>query len=105
MARMRLFVAAFDCSGNGAERSGMTLRKVLLAAVLAAAFTLPLLAQGAAQTGSIYGRVTDETGGVLPGVTVTLTGVGAPRNTTTGTQGDFRFINLSPGTYTVKSEL
>jgi hypothetical protein len=76
-----------------------------MAAVLAAAFTLPLLAQGAAQTGSIYGRVTDETGGVLPGVTVTLSGIGAPRSTTSGSQGDFRFINLSPGSYTVKSEL
>ena len=83
----------------------MSLRKVLIVAALAAAFTLPLFAQGASQTGSIYGRVTDETGGVLPGVTVTVSGVGAPRSTTTGSQGDFRFVNLSPGTYTVKSEL
>jgi len=56
-------------------------------------------------TGNIYGKVTDETGGVLPGVTVTLMGVGAPQTTTTGSQGEFRFLSLSPATYTVKADL
>ena len=83
----------------------MRFLKYLSIALAAVGLSATLLAQGATQTGSIYGRVTDETGGVLPGVTVTLSGVGAPRSTTTGSQGDFRFINLSPGTYTVKSEL
>jgi hypothetical protein len=73
--------------------------------LVAAGLSASLLAQGATTTGSLYGRVTDETGGVLPGATVTLSGIGAPRNTTTGPQGDFRFINLSPGSYTVKTEL
>src|SRR5205085_1979916 len=40
-----------------------------------------------------------------PGVTVTLSGVGAAQNTVTDGSGKFRFINLSPGTYTLKSEL
>jgi len=31
------------------------------------------------QTGNIYGKVQAKDGSVLPGVTVTLTGVGAPR--------------------------
>ncbi len=83
----------------------MRYSKVLCVLAVIGAFTLPILGQGTAQTGSIYGRVTDETGGVLPGVTVTLSGIGAPRSTTTGPQGEFRFINLSPGPYTVKSEL
>jgi len=71
--------------------------------LMATGLTASLFAQ--AQSGNIYGRVTDEQGGVLPGVSVTLTGGGAPRTSTTGTQGEFRFLNLSPGTYRVKTEL
>jgi hypothetical protein len=60
---------------------------------------------GQAATGNVYGRVTDEQGGVLPGVTVTLSGVGAPWTTTTDSRGGFRFLNLAPGTYSVETEL
>jgi len=50
--------------------------------------------------GNIYGSVTDASGAVLPGVNVTLSSpAGGTRNTTSGTQGDFRFLNLDPGTY------
>jgi hypothetical protein len=51
-------------------------------------------------TGNIYGNVTDESGATLPGANVTLTGetIGT-RTTTSGAQGDFRFLNLDPGTY------
>ncbi len=55
--------------------------------------------------GNIYGRVTDESGGPLPGVTLTLSGIGAPRTTSSGTQGEFRFVGLDPGTYSIKAEL
>src|SRR2546423_6088972 len=57
------------------------------------------------QTGNIYGKVQAKDGSVLPGVSVTLTGVGAPQTTITGGQGEFRFANLSPGTYSLKAEL
>ena len=62
---------------------------------------LILLAPGAwAQTasGQIYGVVTDESGAVLPGANVTISGanIGA-RSTTSGSQGEFRFLNLVPG--------
>ncbi|HEY8132980.1 MAG TPA: carboxypeptidase regulatory-like domain-containing protein [Thermoanaerobaculia bacterium] len=57
------------------------------------------------QTGNIYGRVQAKDGSVLPGVTVTLTGVGAPQTTVTGPQGEFRFLSLSPGTYSLKADL
>ena len=50
--------------------------------------------------GNIYGTVTDASGAVLPGTTVTLTSDrSGARSTTSGTQGDFRFLNLDPGTY------
>src|SRR5213593_3406453 len=57
------------------------------------------------QTGNIYGKVQAKDGSVLPGVTVTLTGVGAPQTAITDPQGGFRFLNLSPGTYSIKAEL
>jgi len=57
------------------------------------------------QTGNIYGKVQAKDGSVLPGVTVTLTGVGAPQTSVSDSQGLFRFLNLSPGTYSVKAEL
>jgi hypothetical protein len=69
---------------------------------------LALAAQALAQTqsGNIYGTVLnggDKT--PLPGVTVTLSGVGAPQTQTTDAQGKFRFLGLSPGTYAVRSEI
>src|SRR5450432_4141325 len=57
------------------------------------------------ETGNIYGKIQGKDGGVLPGVTVTLTGVAAPQTVVSDAQGNFRFINLSPGTYTVKAML
>src|SRR2546425_9147135 len=57
------------------------------------------------QTGNIYGKVQAKDGSVLPGVTVTLTGVAAPQVTVTDATGNFRFLNLSPGAYALKAEL
>jgi hypothetical protein len=70
----------------------------LLAIALAAA---PVLAQYGQSTGGIQGRVTDEQGGVLPGVQVTLRGPGAPQTAYTDARGEFRVANLDPGTYTI----
>src|SRR5262245_49558579 len=58
--------------------------------------------------GNIYGSVVDQQGGVLPGVDVTLTAPsigGQPRTTVTDAQGQFRFLNLDPGTYKVTTNL
>src|SRR5438876_5484332 len=77
-------------------------------AVLAAALCISLLAvSGYAQfqSGNIYGKVQAKDGSVLPGVTVILTGVGAPQTTVTDADGNFRFISLSPGAYSLKAEL
>ena len=56
---------------------------------------------------SIRGVVTDDSGGVLPGVTVTLKGpatAGTP-TTTTNEAGVYRFPNLAPGAYQITVEL
>ena len=77
-------------------------------AVIAAALCLSLIAvSGLAQfqTGNIYGKIQAKDGSVLPGVSVVLTGVGAPQTAVSDAQGNFRFLNLSPGAYTLKAEL
>lgn len=81
----------------------LSFRAVIIAATCIALFAVSGYAQF--QTGNIYGKVQGKDGAVLPGVTVTLTGMGAPATTVTDAQGNFRFINLSPGTYTLKAEL
>ena len=74
--------------------------------VLAMLLAVPALAQfGGESVGHLYGKVVDEQGAVLPGVTVTLSGVGAPAITTTNNSVEFRFLNVAPGTYTLKLEL
>src|SRR3954471_20808070 len=57
------------------------------------------------QTGNLYGTVTDDKGASLPGVTVTLTGQGAPQVQVTNAQGQFRFLSLPPGNFDLKAEL
>src|SRR3989442_1546568 len=72
---------------------------------------LAALAPGASAQftgGNIYGTAVDQQGGVLPGVDVTLVATsigGQPRTTVTDTQGQFRFLNLDPGTYKVTTSL
>jgi hypothetical protein len=61
----------------------------------------------AQQFGGIAGEVADETGGVLPGVTVTATSPTAivPRTTVTDGQGLYTLTALVPGTYAVEYSL
>ncbi len=63
------------------------------------------LAWGQQTTGNLYGTVTDESGAALPGVTVTVTGIGATREQFTDAGGAFRFLALDPGSYDVAAEL
>ena len=77
-------------------------RAIGLGLVLLVAMTAPAWAQRT--TGEIIGKVTDESGSVLPGVTVTLRGAGvagAPTAVTSET-GIYRFPVLPPGTYDVE---
>jgi hypothetical protein len=76
---------------------------VAAAAALLLALSVPAAAQ--LQTGDLYGVVQDEQGSPRPGVTVTVTGVGAPQIQATGEDGRFRFLNLYPGTYALRAEL
>jgi len=77
------------------------------AAVVAA--LLLLVTGGAAvaqlQSGNLYGTVQDTKGAALPGVTVTLSGGGAPQVQVTNAQGQFRFLGLGPSTYSLTAQL
>jgi outer membrane receptor protein involved in Fe transport len=53
------------------------------------------------QTGSVTGTVVDASGGVVRGATVTLTGQGARQSAATGPAGEYRFANVSAGTYEI----
>lgn len=55
--------------------------------------------------GNILGTATDKSGGALPGVTVTITGQAAPKTFVTDSQGQFRFLNVSPGKYSLTADL
>ena len=57
--------------------------------------------------GAITGRITDTSGGRLPGVTVTATNVATNvgSTTTTNGEGDYAILFLNPGTYSVAAEL
>ena len=76
--------------------------------LLVVASASPVFAQGGAgSTGTIQGEVTDESGGVLPGVTVTVSGASmiGVRTDTTNAQGIYRFLGLPAGTYSLKFAL
>ena len=70
---------------------------------LAAVLGLPHLALAQRVTGQIVGTVTDDSGAVLPGVTVTLKGatIVGTQTATTNEQGLYRFVALPPGAYTL----
>jgi hypothetical protein len=74
-------------------------------AALAVLLAFAPLAAAQQLTGNIFGYVADEQGGRVPGVTVTVIGGGAPKNQTTDARGEYRFLSLSPGTYTLEYEL
>jgi hypothetical protein len=83
--------------------------KIVAAAFLAAFVPIVAAAQGggASSTGTIQGRVTDSSGAVLPGVSVTAA---SPSMIGTQTQvsnenGGYRFPAVPPGVYTLTFEL
>jgi len=55
--------------------------------------------------GNVVGAVTDSQGNGIPGVTVTLSGIGAPQVFVTGANGNYRFLNQAPGRYDIRAEL
>src|SRR5215831_6808549 len=73
--------------------------------VVAITSVAPVMAQEF--RGAVAGTVTDTSGGVLPGVTVTVTNVstGVSQHVVTDTEGRYQVPSLNPGTYAVTAEL
>jgi hypothetical protein len=80
---------------------GVFLLGAILGVVL---FSIPLFSQG--NFGRILGTVTDQTGGVISGATVTIIDKdrGVARTLTTDAAGEYNAPTLLPGTYTVRAE-
>ena len=55
-------------------------------------------------TGNVYGTALDPEGKPLAGATATLIGPGAAQTAVSDARGDFRFLRLSPGEYSVTLE-
>lgn len=84
-------------------KCGTARQALLLIAFAAACMTgIPALSQ-ATNTGTVIGQVTDQTGAVIPGATVTLVSAsGAVRLTdVTNSSGNYALTTVPPGTYDI----
>src|SRR5437762_13647972 len=83
----------------------MTPRTGLLCVLLCLTLAVPVFAQDF--RGGITGRVTDSTGAVLPGVTITATNVQTNGTSVvvTDTKGFYQIVHLNSGPYSVEATL
>ena len=89
-------------------RSTRFLAKLVLSVSLVVSAIVPGAAQNVG-VGAIAGTVTDSSGAVLPGATVTLSSpqgtVGANQQAVSDERGAYQFLRLQAGTYIVKGEM
>src|SRR5262249_15980963 len=89
------------------RRLGLRCQAAAIALLMVGFLPAPVDAQSS-QSASMIGKVVDESGGAMPGVTVIIKSpqLQVPQMTTvTGTDGEYRFPDLPPGTYAVQFEL
>src|SRR5215471_11046858 len=81
----------------------MSLKRFSCLLAFAALFAVPALAQF---TSNLQGVVLDSSGAVVPKATVTLinNATQSTRSTTTDADGNYRFVSLAPGSYTLRVE-
>src|SRR5262249_15347596 len=86
---------------------GVTKRTAVAAFALALVAAVSGPASAQVSTGEIFGRVTDATGAVLPGATVTIASAALIQAQTVATSasGGYRFPQIPIGTYTVTFDL
>ena len=108
----RTAIGSLAVCGSGIVRwfncfLGGRMRFKLIVLALVALFAASALASAQSQTGEIFGKVTDESSAVLPGVTVTVTSpvLLQPLTAVTSATGTFQFPRIEIGTYSVKFEL
>jgi hypothetical protein len=93
------------CKVKKIKGGNMKLKKVLLIMILIVVMSGLICAQ--ATSSKIMGKVTDQEGTALPGVTITATNPKMVGSTVaiTDENGVFRLFSLQPGNFTVKFEL
>ena len=82
-----------------------TVHRLVITVAVVTLVAVPLVAQ---TSGSVSGRVTDESNAALPGATVTLGGSGLQGDSLTAitdAEGAYRFAPVAPGAYELKVEL
>src|SRR5712692_7029135 len=99
---------AFNLYRRSPERR-QQMRRLLVRAIVVGSFVyaaaVPLLAQQG--TSEIGGKVTDDQGAVLPGVSIVITNeeTGAFREVTSGADGSYLASQLIPGRYRLAAKL
>src|SRR5262245_4021582 len=84
----------------GSQREKATMKALMKVLRLLVGFALCAAALAQTPTASISGRITDQTGAVIPQASVSLTAPnGKESTTTTDAQGSFHFGSLPPGSY------
>jgi hypothetical protein len=85
-------------------RARNNFRPYTLAAILAAFISVTAWPQ--TQLATLSGAITDPSGAVVPGVSVTIVsqGTGLKRSVLTGTAGEYRFAGLPVGRYSIRME-
>src|SRR5208283_3527248 len=102
MKKLRLFTAR-----PMTTTPSLTGTFLLLTALLVMASTLQLPAQNVVLTGAISGRVTDQSGAIVPGASVVVMNLatGVQQSAETNHAGLYRFPVVMPGTYSITAGL
>lgn len=85
--------------------SGYLIR--VLWSLLVLVYLVPASASAQFDTASVLGIITDQSGGAMPGVTVTLVNpaTGLTVETVTDERGQYQFLNVRIGTYSLRASL
>ena len=94
-----------DADASAINSFALPYLSLVSAVIILLLATVPAVAQ--ATVGTILGTVTDASGGVLPGVEVTITNneTGVSRTTFTNESGNYKVARLLPGRYSIGAEL
>ena len=96
-----------NLSGFTKRQAVLTTQRILVLLSVTVAFLLFCLpASAQLNLGRIYGTISDQTGGVIAGATVTVVDVprGVARTLTTDSTGEYSAPSLVPSTYTIRVE-
>ena len=104
MAFITLFCVDGSVWGKSLSITAPKALRVLTVIVAMFLISVPLFSQSS--QGTVQGAIFDQSGGAIPGATVTVIDVarGVTRTLTTDSVGQYEATNLIPGTYTVRGE-